>query len=225
VAQILIVEDEERIAAFLEKGLAADGHATTVVDDGDAAARFARSGLFDLVVLDLGLPGKDGLQVLGELRAAGDRTPVVILTARSGVEHVVKGLELGADDYLTKPFAFDELLARVRARLRDSGTPDATTLAVAGHELDLRTRRLHGPGDEVEDLTSREFALAELLFRHPGQVLSREQILSQVWGFDYDPGSNIVDVYISNLRRKLGGDVIETIRGVGYRLRTEEPAS
>lgn len=225
MAQILIVEDEERIAAFLEKGLAADGHATTVVDDGDAAARFARSGLFDLVVLDLGLPGKDGLQVLSELRAAGDRTPVVILTARSGVEHVVQGLELGADDYLTKPFAFDELLARVRARLRDSGTPDATTLTVAGHELDLRTRRLHLPGDRVEDLTSREFALAELLFRHPGQVLSREQILSQVWGFDYDPGSNIVDVYISNLRRKLGGDVIETIRGVGYRLRATEPTS
>ncbi len=225
MAQILIAEDEERIASFLEKGLAADGHSTTVVGDGEAAARFARSGLFDLVVLDLGLPGKDGLQVLGELRAAGDRTPVVILTARSGVEHVVKGLELGADDYLTKPFAFDELLARVRARLRDRGTPTTTTLTAGDRELDLRTRRLHLPDGAVEDLTSREFALAELLFRHPGQVLSREQILSQVWGFDYDPGSNIVDVYVSNLRRKLGADAIETIRGVGYRLLAEERAS
>ena len=225
MAQILIAEDEERIASFLEKGLAADGHATTVVGDGEAAARFARSGLFDLVVLDLGLPGKDGLQVLGELRAAGDHTPVVILTARSGVDHVVKGLELGADDYLTKPFSFDELLARVRARLRDRGTPDTTTLSAGGRELDLRTRRLRLTDGSVEDLTSREFALAELLFRHPDQVLSREQILSQVWGFDYDPGSNIVDVYVSNLRRKLGPDAIETIRGVGYRLVTEEHAS
>ncbi len=223
MAQILIAEDEDRIAAFLEKGLTAEGHATTVVGDGDAASRFARSGLFDLVVLDLGLPGKDGLQVLDELRAAGDHTPVVILTARSGVEHVVQGLELGADDYLTKPFAFDELLARVRARLRDRGTAQATTLAAGGSELDLRARRLHLADGSVEDLTSREFALAELLYRHAGQVLSREQILSQVWGFDYDPGSNIVDVYVSNLRRKLGADAIETIRGVGYRLRSEEP--
>ena len=221
MAQILIAEDEERIASFLEKGLAAEGHATTVVGDGNDAARFARSGLFDLVVLDLGLPGKDGLQVLHELRDGGDRTPVIVLTARSGVEHVVQGLELGADDYLTKPFAFDELLARIRARLRDRGTPEATSLVVAGRELDLRTRRLHLDERTVEDLTNREFALAELLFRHPGQVLSREQILNQVWGFDYDPGSNIVDVYVSNLRSKLGRDAIETIRGVGYRLVAE----
>ena len=222
MAQILIAEDEDRIASFLEKGLAAEGHATTVVGDGHDAARFARSGLFDLVVLDLGLPGKDGLQVLHELRDGGDRTPVIVLTARSGVEHVVQGLELGADDYLTKPFAFDELLARIRARLRDRGTPEATSLVVAGRELDLRTRRLHLDERTVEDLTNREFALAELLFRHPGQVLSREQILNQVWGFDYDPGSNIVDVYVSNLRSKLGRDAIETIRGVGYRLVAEE---
>lgn len=183
MAQILIVEDEERIAAFVEKGLRAKGHTTTIIDDGDAALGFVRSGLFDLLVLDLGLPGRDGLHVLQAMRAVGDRTPVVILTARSGVDHTVRGLELGADDYLTKPFAFDELLARVNARLRDSGTSDVTRLAVGGAELDLRTRHLH-LGGRTEDLTNREFALAEMLFRHPGQVLSRAQILSSVWGFD-----------------------------------------
>jgi len=219
VTRILIAEDEERIASFVEKGLRAQGYTTTVVSDGEEALQMGRSGLFDLVLLDIGLPGRDGFSVLRAMREAGTRTPVIILTARDGVEDTVTGLEHGADDYVTKPFRFAELLARVRARLRDSGTSEATSLTAGGAELDLRTRRIRVDGT-AEDLTTREFALAELLFRHPGQVLSREQILSHVWGFDHDPGSNVVDVYIGYLRRKLGQDAIETVRGVGYRLTT-----
>ncbi len=185
--------------------------------DGDEALQMGRSGLFDLVLLDIGLPGRDGFTVLRALRAAGDRTPVIILTARDGVDDTVAGLEHGADDYITKPFRFAELLARVRARLRDTGTTEVTVLQAGAAELDLRTRRI-AIGGRHEDLTTREFALAELLFRHVGQVLSREQILSSVWGFDHDPGSNVVDVYVGYLRRKLGTDAIETVRGVGYRL-------
>lgn len=217
MSRILIAEDEERIAAFVEKGLRAQGYTTTVVADGDEALQMGRSGLFDLVLLDIGLPKRDGFSVLRAMREAGDHTPVIILTARDGVDDTVAGLEHGADDYMTKPFRFAELLARVRARLRTTGTSEPTTLSAARAELDLRTRRLSVDGRD-EDLTTREFALAELLFRHPGQVLSREQILSAVWGFDHDPGSNVVDVYIGYLRRKLGNEAIETVRGVGYRL-------
>jgi two-component system, OmpR family, copper resistance phosphate regulon response regulator CusR len=219
MSRILIAEDEERIASFVEKGLRAQGYTTTVVTDGEEALQMGRSGLFDLVLLDIGLPGRDGFSVLRAMREAGTRTPVIILTARDGVEDTVTGLEHGADDYVTKPFRFAELLARVRARLRDSGTSEVTSLTAGSAELDLRARRITIDGQE-EDLTTREFALAELLFRHPGQVLSREQILSHVWGFDHDPGSNVVDVYIGYLRRKLGQDAIQTVRGVGYRLAT-----
>ena len=221
MTRILIAEDEHRIASFVEKGLRAQGYTTTVVTDGDEALQMGRSGLFDLVLLDLGLPGRDGFAVLQAMRDAGDRTPVIILTARDGVEDTVAGLEHGADDYMTKPFRFAELLARVRARLREGGTSEATTLRSGDAELDLRTRRIEVDGRK-EDLTTREFALAELLFRHAGQVLSREQILSAVWGFDHDPGSNVVDVYVGYLRRKLGADAIETVRGVGYRLVLED---
>jgi DNA-binding response OmpR family regulator len=219
MSRILIAEDEERIASFVEKGLRAQGYTTTVVTDGEEALQMGRSGLFDLVLLDIGLPGRDGFSVLRAMREAGTRTPVIILTARDGVEDTVTGLEHGADDYVTKPFRFAELLARVRARLRDSGTSEVTSLTAGSAELDLRARRIT-IGNQQEDLTTREFALAELLFRHPGQVLSREQILSHVWGFDHDPGSNVVDVYIGYLRRKLGQDAIQTVRGVGYRLAT-----
>ncbi len=217
MTRILIAEDEGRIASFVEKGLRAQGYTTTVVGNGDEALQMGRSGLFDLVLLDIGLPGRDGFTVLRALREAGDRTPVIILTARTGVDDTVAGLEHGADDYITKPFRFAELLARVRARLRDTGTTEVTVLRAGAAELDLRTRRI-GIGGHREDLTTREFALAELLFRHVGQVLSREQILSAVWGFDHDPGSNVVDVYVGYLRRKLGTQAIETVRGVGYRL-------
>jgi DNA-binding response OmpR family regulator len=217
VTRILIAEDEDRISSFIEKGLRAQGYTTTVVVDGEEALQMGRSGLFDLVLLDIGLPRTDGFTVLRAMRESGDRTPVIILTARDGVDDTVTGLEYGADDYITKPFRFAELLARIRARLRAGGTSDPATLAAAGAELDLRTRRI-AVGGHVEDLTTREFALAELLFRHPGQVLSREQILSAVWGYDHDPGSNVVDVYVGYLRRKLGSHAIETVRGVGYRL-------
>jgi two-component system copper resistance phosphate regulon response regulator CusR len=214
VARILIAEDEERLAAFLEKGLKASGYVTTVVGDGDTAAVVARDDEFDLMVLDLGLPGKDGMDVLRELRQAGSRLPVVILSAR---DETVEGLELGADDYMTKPFRFDELLARIRVRLRPEPSPDALVLEAGGLSLDLRTRMAKVDGRVVE-LSAREFTMLEVFLRHPGQVLSREQLLSHVWGYYYDPGSNVVDVYVGYLRRKLGRDRIRTVRGMGYAL-------
>jgi two-component system, OmpR family, copper resistance phosphate regulon response regulator CusR len=217
MARILIVEDEPRIASFLEKGLRANGYTTTVLDDGRTALAAARDADYDLVVLDIGLPSLNGLEVLSGLRARGEALPVVILTARDSVETTVSALEGGADDYVTKPFRFEELLARVRARLRETSSPEATVLEAGAISLDLRTRRAR-VGDDVVELTAREFALLETFLRHPDQVLSREQLLSHVWGYDFDPGSNVVDVYVRYLRRKLGDDTIETVRGMGYRL-------
>jgi DNA-binding response OmpR family regulator len=217
MSRILIAEDEPGIAKFLEKGLQAAGHTTLVVEDGRTAAHAATDRDFDLLVLDLGLPGIDGHEVLAEMRTRGERLPVIILTARSGVTETVAGLEGGADDYVTKPFQFEELLARVKVRLRERGTTDEPVLEAGDVRLDLRTRRANVDGREVE-LSAREFALAELLFRHPGQVLSRQQILAHVWGYDFDPGSNVVDVYVGYLRKKLGHDLVETARGMGYRL-------
>jgi DNA-binding response OmpR family regulator len=217
VNRILIVEDEPRLASFLEKGLRSNGFVTTVAKDGRTGGLMARDDDFDLLVLDLGLPDKDGTEVLRELRAAGQRMPVIILTARDDVSDKVAGLEGGADDYVTKPFRFEELLARVRARLRDERTVERTVLRAGDIVLDLRTRRARTAGRTI-DLTAREFTMLEVLIRHAGQVLSREQLLSHVWGYDYDPGSNIVDVYIGYLRRKLGSGAIETVRGMGYRL-------
>jgi two-component system, OmpR family, copper resistance phosphate regulon response regulator CusR len=217
MSRILIAEDEVRIASFLEKGLRANGFSTEVVSDGEEALRLARSGRFDLLVLDLGLPGRDGFEVLRELRQEGGQLPVVILTARDSVGDTVAGLEGGADDYITKPFRFEELLARVRVRLRGERAAEPTVLRVSSAALDLRTRQGIVEGTAV-DLSAREFALAEFFFRHPGQVLSREQLLSHVWGYDFDPGSNIVDVYVGYLRKKLGKERITSIRGMGYRL-------
>ena len=214
--RILIVEDEPGIASFLQKGLRAEGFSTMVAEDGLSAAAIARDDVFDLVILDLGLPGKTGQEVLREMRSRGERMPVVILTARNSEQDTIAGFEGGADDYVTKPFSFQELLARVRARLRDTPTADATVVEASDLTLDLRTRKLRVEGREV-DLSAREFALAETLMRHPGQVLSREQLLSRVWGYDFDPGSNVVDVYVGYLRRKLGDEAIETVRGIGYR--------
>jgi two-component system response regulator QseB len=219
VNRILIAEDEPRLASFLEKGLRSNGFVTSVAEDGMKASVMARDDEFDLLVLDLGLPGKDGTEVLRELRASGQRMPVIILTARDDVSDKVGGLEGGADDYVTKPFRFEELLARVRARLRDERTVERTVLRAGTVVLDLRTRRAATDGRTV-DLTAREFTMLEVLIRHAGQVLSREQLLSHVWGYDYDPGSNVVDVYIGYLRRKLGSNSIETVRGMGYRLIT-----
>jgi DNA-binding response OmpR family regulator len=213
----LIAEDETRIASFLEKGLQANGFVTTVAGTGDDALRLALRGEFDLLILDVGLPGRDGFEVLRALRGQGVQLPVVMLTARSDVSDTVAGLEGGADDYVTKPFRFEELLARVRVRLREERAPAALELRVGDVVLDLRTRSVHVDGGAVE-LSAREFALAELFFRHPGQVLSREQILSHVWGYDFDPGSNVVDVYVGYLRKKIGKRRITSIRRMGYRL-------
>jgi DNA-binding response OmpR family regulator len=219
MSRILIAEDEPRLSSFLEKGLRAAGYATTVCEDGIRAAALARADDFDLLILDIGLPGQDGFAVLRALRTRGERLPVLILTARDEVTDMVAGLDHGADDYVTKPFVFDELLARVRARLRQSGEAPAMELSAGGVTLDVRTRRASAGGDDTE-LTAKEFALLETFLRHPGQVLSREQLLSHVWGYDFDPGSNVVDVYVGYLRRKLGAERFETVRGMGYRLRT-----
>ncbi|OOC56227.1 MULTISPECIES: response regulator transcription factor [Nocardiopsis] len=217
MSRILIVEDEERIASFVRKGLDASGFTTTVVGTRAEAVDYAVTGGFDLVLLDLGLPDTDGFDVLRRVRSLGVEVPVVILTARDGVRDTVTGLEIGADDYVTKPFRFEELLARVRLRMRAERPADLTVLRAGGLALDLRTRRVAVEGDSV-DLTAREFALMELLMRHPGQVLTRQQMLSHVWGYDHDPGSNVVDVFVRALRRKVGAERIVTVRGMGYRL-------
>jgi DNA-binding response OmpR family regulator len=219
VSRILIAEDEPRLSSFLEKGLRAAGYSTTVCDDGVRCAGLARDDDFDLLILDIGLPGQDGFAVLRTIRGRGERLPVLILTARDDVVDTVTGLDSGADDYVTKPFVFEELLARVRARLRaPEGGESGLELRAGGVRLDVRTRRAEVGDDEVE-LTAKEFTLLETFLRHPGQVLSREQLLSHVWGYDFDPGSNVVDVYVGYLRRKLGAERFETVRGMGYRLR------
>ena len=225
MTRILIAEDEERIVSFLQKGLRASGYTTVAVDTGPDAVALGRDDSFDLLILDLGLPGFDGHEVLKRIRERGERMPVIILTARDGVEDTVAGLERGADDYMTKPFRFEELLARIRLRLRTDPVPESSVLSAGGVSLDLRSRRAtvgegQPAGSKLVELTAREFALCEVFLRHPGQVLTREQLLSHVWGYDFDPGSNVVDVYVRYLRRKLGEGVIETVRGMGYRLVT-----
>jgi DNA-binding response OmpR family regulator len=187
------------------------------VTDGGAASMMARDEDFDLVVLDLGLPGKDGIDVLRDMRRAGQRVPVIILTARDDPDDKVAGLEAGADDYLGKPFHFEELLARIRARLRgDETSLGQRVLRVGDVALDLRTRWASVNGETVE-LSAREFELLRTFLQHPNHVLSREQLLAHVWGYDFDPGSNVIDVYVGYLRRKLGSHRFETVRGVGYR--------
>jgi DNA-binding response OmpR family regulator len=220
--RVLIAEDEPRIASFIQKGLKANGFTVAIATNARETLNLTLGTKFDLLVLDLGLPDQDGLEVLEALRGQGETLPIIILTARDDIHDKVKGLESGADDYMTKPFRFEELLARVRVRLRDpaiSSSPvEALVLQVGEIQLDLRTRHAK-IGSRIIDLPAREFTLAETFFRHPGQVLSREQLLDHVWGYDYSPGSNIVDVYVGYLRKKLGSDVFETVRGMGYRLR------
>jgi DNA-binding response OmpR family regulator len=221
--RILIAEDEVRIAAFLEKGLRASGFTTTHVKNGQEAISMARSEDFDLLILDIGLPIKNGFKVLEEVRGRGEKLRIIVLTAFDDVEDTIAALNGGANDYVTKPFDFEELLARVRVQLRDLIIPKArgskvTTLQVGNVVLDLLTRQVWVENREVE-MSTKEFSMAEVFLRHPMQVLSREQLLTRVWGYDYDPGSNIVDVYIGHLRRKLGSELIETIRGTGYRFR------
>lgn len=219
--QILIVEDETRIAAFIAKGLKAKGYNTTIAEDADTALALPFGCQFDLALLDLGLPGEDGLTVLEAWRGQGVNFPVIILTARDDVMDKVAGLKGGADDYMTKPFSFAELLARIEVRLKASNHPNQTQekmqIQRGNMILDLRTRKVQ-VGDREVELPAREFTMVEVFFRHPGQVMTRQQLLDLVWGYDYDPGSNIVDVYVGYLRKKLGNESIETVRGMGYRL-------
>lgn len=221
MSKILIAEDEPRIAAFLEKGLKASGFIIAVARNGHEVSQLIASQDFDLMILDIGLPGKDGWTVLEEIRGRGESLPIIILTARTSVLDTVAGLEGGANDYMTKPFRFEELLARVRLQLRQNHSPvnyDDLVLNVGKVSLDLRTRQLQVDNHSVE-LSAREFALMETLMRHPGQIMSREQLLNHVWGYDYDAGSNIVDVYVGSIRRKIGDGLIKTVRGMGYRLK------
>ena len=218
MSNILVVEDSERIASFIVKGLQSHAYQVTYTPNGEDALKLSAAAEFDLVILDIGLPGIDGFAVLEQLRGSGNEIPVIVLTARDSVDNTVASFEGGADDYMSKPFSFEELLARVRRRISTPG--EAVTETTLSHKdilLDLRTRRVSAAGID-HDLTAREFTMLEFFLRHAGQVLSREQILSRVWGFDHDPGSNVVDVYIRYLRQKLGNDSIQTVRGMGYRL-------
>ncbi|RZM77869.1 response regulator transcription factor [Leptolyngbya iicbica] len=222
MSRILIVEDEPRIVSFLAKGLQANGFTTTHAPDAAQARNLALDGDFDLIILDLGLPDQDGMMLLNELRGQGFGQPIIILTARDDIHDKLDGFAAGADDYVTKPFRFEELLARIKARLRNAQpqtTPNDHLLTIGAIELDQLTHRVQVSGQIVE-LSAREFALTETFMRHAGQVLSREQLLDRVWGYDYDPGSNIVDVYVGYLRKKLGDRCIETVRGMGYRMLT-----
>ncbi|NKE09479.1 MULTISPECIES: response regulator transcription factor [Kocuria] len=223
MANILIAEDEERISRFIQKGLRASGFTTTVVEDGVTALDYAATGEFDLLILDVGLPGMDGFKVLSVLRSMGSTMPVIMCTARDSVEDTVQGLDKGADDYLAKPFRFQELLARVKARLRNA------TPAVAEEELRYGTLSLdigkrcavlatESGAEEYVELSAREFSIATVFLENAGQVLTRDQLLTKVWGYDFDGASNVVDVYVRYLRNKLGPERFVTVRGVGYRL-------
>jgi len=221
--RILIVEDDVGIVSFLVKGLKAEGYATVTASDGDDGIRLLTSSSedFDLVLLDLGLPGTSGDDVLRALRQRDTNLPVIVLTARAEIADKVRGLELGANDYVTKPFSFAELLARIRAALRSSAQSTSTELVVGDLRLDLLTKIAWRAGRRV-DLAPREWALLELFMRHPTHLLSRARILNEVWDYGFDPGNNVVDVYVSYLRKKLNHPglepLIQTVRGVGYRL-------
>lgn len=220
--RILIAEDEARISRFVDKGLRAAGYDTTVVSDGVSALEHAQNGSYDLLVLDVGLPRMDGFTILRVLRTMDNPLPIIICTARDAVEDTVAGLEGGADDYLAKPFRFEELLARIRTRLRPRTEADASS-PVLEHgviRLDLTARQVTVDGVGA-DLSAREFEVLRELLEHAGQVLSREQLLDRVWGYDFEGVSNVVDVYVRYLRAKLGAERIVTVRGVGYRLSTD----
>lgn len=221
--RVLVVEDDESIASFVSRGLGEAGFAVDVAHTGSDGLIKAQSAEYDAAVVDLMLPGRDGLSLVAELRRNGVRTPVLILTARRSVEDRVRGLEIGADDYLVKPFAFPELLARVQALIRRAqGTPEAVELSLADLRLHRLTRRVERAGTEIE-LRPREFALLDLLMRNAGRVVSKTMILSHVWGYDFDPGSNVVDVLVFRLRDKIdrgfSPPLLHTVRGVGYVLK------
>jgi len=216
--RILIVEDESRIRAFLARAFEAEGFAVDVAEDAEQGFARAQAGGYDLVILDLLLPGRGGLDVLRELHALRSDLPVIILSARGDLATKLRGFELGAVDYVAKPFSLDELLARARVQLRHAGlNEDGTVIRVGSLELDL-ARRQARVGDTVADLSDREFRLLHFLMRHVGEVVSRERLLAEVWGYGFDPRSNVVDVCVRRLRRRLGpGAPIETVRNAGYR--------
>jgi heavy metal response regulator len=222
--RILLVEDDRKVASFIRKGLAEEGYAVDVAPDGLTGLAMGLDRLHDAIVLDVMLPGKPGFQVLRDLRQAKVATPVLLLTARDAVEDKVQGLDAGADDYLTKPFAFAELLARVRALLR-RGTPGRTpVLQVADLVMDPATRTVKRGGEAIS-LTNREFALLEYFLRNPGRVLTRTMIAEHVWDYSFDAGTNVIDVYVNYLRKKIDAGrepkLIHTVRGVGYVLKTD----
>jgi two-component system, OmpR family, response regulator len=220
--RVLIVEDEAAIARFIARGLAAHGHQVVSADNGEDGVALALDAIepIEFVLLDISLPGIDGHEVLRRLRAARPDLPVLMLTARDDLRHKVRALDAGADDYLTKPFAFEELMARIRALVRRADQPRAAQIVAGDLQVDLLSRRARR-GDRTIDLSSREFALLEYLMQHPHQVLSRQQILSAIWDYNFDPGSNVVDVYVRYLRRKIDRpgqpSLITTVRGAGYR--------
>jgi DNA-binding response OmpR family regulator len=223
--RILVVEDEEKVASFIRKGLEQMAYGVEVASAGEEALEKALSTRFDAIVLDLMLPGRDGLSVVRELRRRGSDVPVLALTARGTLEDRIAGLDSGCDDYLPKPFAFEELLARLRALLRRGGGARVPRLEYAGVVLDPATRSVSRDGKTIE-LTNKEFALLELLMRRPGQVLTRTTLLENVWGYDFDSTSNVLEVYMNFLRKKVdhafSPKLLHTVRGVGYVLRTEE---
>lgn len=218
MVNVLVVQDDARIASFIKRGLEADGFAVRTASDGADGLSLTESSDFDLIILDLLLPTVPGEEFLTRLRETGSTVPVIVLTAKDAISDRVANLDAGADDYVTKPFSFAELLARVRARLRSSDQTDSITISHGRVTIDLLAREAEIEGRLVE-LTSREFALLETLMHHPGQVLSQPQLIDQVWGYDHDTRSNVVEVYVGYLRRKLDPAVVETVRGAGYRFR------
>ncbi|MBI2456866.1 MAG: response regulator transcription factor [candidate division NC10 bacterium] len=222
--RILVVEDDRKVASFIRKGLTEEGYAVDVASDGETGLAMGLDRLHDVIVLDVMLPGMPGFQVVRELRQAKVTTPVLLLTARDAVEDKVQGLDAGADDYLTKPFAFAELLARIRALLRRGTAARAPLLQVADLTLDPATRTVTR-GREAISLTNREFALLEYLMRSAGRVLTRTMIAEHVWDYSFDSGTNVIDVYVNYLRKKIDAGrerkLIHTVRGVGYVLKAD----
>lgn len=221
--RILIVEDETRIADFLQRGLRAEGHFPVVANDGESGLALALEGDFDLILLDMMLPGVHGRDICQQLRMSKVNTPLIILSAMDSLDDVIAGLRMGADDYMTKPFSFEELLARIETVMRRSSevANEEQSLAVGPLAFDRESLRFTVDGEEIK-MTAKELAIIELLMSHPGTLFSRERILSNVWGMNMDPLTNVVDVYIGKLRKKIDGDksdsIIETVRGLGYRL-------
>lgn len=222
--RILLIEDEAKVARFIQKGLVAEGYEVETASDGKTGEKKAKSAEYDFIILDILLPKKNGFEVLQSLRKGGNKTPILVLTARSGTEDIVQGLDLGADDYLTKPFAFNELLARVRSLIRRE-TRSKTVLKVSDLQLNTVTHKATRNGTTI-DLTSREYAMLEFLMRNGGRLITRQQLAKEVWGFDFDPGTNIVDVYVNHLRKKIEQKsekkLFHTVRGRGYYLSDKE---